>query len=264
MFQRLKPLCTAFAVLGFALATVAQADAPAGDFLQPRLHVGEQLSHVFSRTISIEGAGFREIVQRVSGTGHGVVASTGSQGIAMRSEYRYDGTPSSTGIEKFAADGATVCWNGRCAIDRDTSGAVFNRTLWGNPPENLQVGSTWIAAIPQPWELGPAGTETVRVVQLDPASHTITLSREGHGSGLSLHDQHAGQIDITKGDGASLKATVVPGKTSWSGRTIVRDGVVVADTIMVERDVTLVTASGRKFRGKERAYTLENLLQDQT
>lgn len=263
MSRRLKPLCLAFAVLGFALTATAHGAAPAGDFLQPHLHVGEQLSHVFSRTISIEGAGFREIVQRVSGTGRGVVASTGPRGIAMRSEYRYDGNPSSAGIEKFMADGASVCWNDRCAVDHDTSGALFNRTLWGNPPENLKVGSTWRATIPQPWELGPAGTETVRVVQLDPASHTITLFREGHGSGPSLHDQHAGQIGIRANDGAALKATVVPGETRWTGRTIVRDGVIVADTIMVERDVTLVTASGRKFPGKERAYTLENLLQDQ-
>ena len=264
MSRRLKPLCMAFAVLGFALTATAQSAAPARDFLQPRLHVGEQLSHVFSRTISIEGAGFREIVQRVSGTGHGVVASTGPRGIAMRSAYRYDGNPSSAGVEKFMADAATVCWNDRCAIDHDTSGALFNRTLWGNPPENPKVGATWVAVIPQPWELGPAGTETVRVVRLDPASHTVTLFREGHGSGLSLHDQHAGQISIKADDGTSLKATVVPGETSWSGRTIVRDGVIVADTIMVERDVTLMTASGRKLHGKERAYTLENLLQDQT
>lgn len=112
--------------------------------------------------------------------------------------------------------------------------------------------------------MGPPGTETVRVVQLDPGSHTITLFREGHGSGRSLHDQQVKQLTITTDEGTSLKVTAVPGTTTWSGRTIVRDGIIVADTIMVERDVTLVTASGRRFRCTERAYTLENLLDDQS
>lgn len=261
MLHRLTLLC-ALVLLGFAVAMMANAKTPAHVYLQPHLRVGERLSHVFSRTISIEGAGFKEIVQRVSGTGRSVVASTGPRGIVAHSEYRYDGSPSSAGTEKFMADGATVCWNDRCAVDHDTSGAIFNRTLWGNAPEGLQVGSIWAATITQPWELGPSGTETVRVVQMDPASHSITLFREGHGSGRSLHDQQVRQLAITTDEGTSLKVTTVPGMTRWSGRTIVREGVIVADTLMVERDVTLVTASGRKFRGRERAYTLENLLQD--
>lgn len=128
-------------------------------------------------------------MQRVSGTGLGVVASTGTQGIVVHSEYRHDGNPSSAGVETSTQDGATVCWNGRCAVDHDTSGAIFNRTLWGHPPKDLVAGSMWTATIAEAWELGPPGTETVRVVQLDPVSDTITLFREGHGFGRSLHDR---------------------------------------------------------------------------
>lgn len=262
MFQRSKRLQVGFGLLGLIAATTAFATTPSADVLRPHVAVGRHVSHAFSLAISLEGAGFKTLVQRVSGTGGGVVTSADSKGIAMQSTYQYDGRPVSSGTEKFLADGQTTCWNDRCAVDHETSGAFFNRTLWGNPPADLQVGSHWTATIAQPWELGPAGTATVRVVQLDPANHTVTLSREGHGSGPSLHDQQVKQITLTTDDGASVQAKVIPGEASWHGRTIVRDGIIVADTILVERDVTLETATGHKFKGKERLYTLENLLQD--
>lgn len=263
MTLRTLALIVGITILAVAfVAPVHAASNSSRTFLRPHLQVGEHLSHVFSRAISIKGAGFKEVVARVSGTSHATVASIGPDGIAMRGGYRYDGRPSGRGKQKLLPDGVTACWNGQCAIDHETSGATFNRTLWGRAPEHLHVGSAWAATIHEPWELGPPGSETVRVVRLNPPDHEVTLFREGRGSGRSLHDRRIKQITITTDDGATLKVTVVPGETHWSGRTIVRDGIIVADTIMVNRHVMLVSASGRKFAGEERAYTLENLLQD--
>lgn len=255
---------TGIALLALAVMTPALAGTPSRTVLRPHLKVGEQISHVFSRAISIQGSRFKEIAQRVSGTGDGTVISTGPEGVVMKSTYRYDGHSSSAGKEKFPSDGVSYCWDDKCPVNHETSGALFNRLLWGQPPSNLRVGATWTATIAEPWELGPPGTETVRVAWLDPSSHTVTLFREGNSSSRPVPNQHAKPITITTDDGASLEVTVIPGETRWSGRTIIRDGIIVADTIMVERHVTLVSASGGKFEAEERAYTLENLLEDRT
>lgn len=262
MFQRPKLLCTGLVLLGFAFAAAAQAGTSASDFLQPHLRVGEQISHVFSRAISIKGTGFKEHVERVSGSERATVVAIGPQGVVLDSDYRYDGTAAGNDKIRITADGTTVCRGSHCVVDHETSGTLFNPLLWGHAPRVLRAGTEWTATIAEPWELGPSGTETVRVVRIDSPSHTVTLFREGHGSGLSLHDQHARQVTISTEGGVALDVSLVPGESHWSGRTIVRDGIIVADTIMVERDVTLTASDGRKFKGEQRAYTLENLLQD--
>lgn len=245
------------------MAATAHADAPASRFLQPHLKVGERLLHVFSRAISIEGSGFKEIVERVSGTDESIIDAVGRRGTMVHGDYRVDGHPPGSDRIRITADGTSICRGSHCMVDHETSGMLFNPLLWGHPPQDLNAGSTWTATIAEPWELGPPGTETVRVVRLDAVHHTIVLLRQGHGHGPSLHDQHTKSLAITTSEGDTLETALVPGETRWTGRTIVRDGIIVADTIMVERHVTLVAADGRKFGGEQRAYTLENLLGDQ-
>lgn len=257
-------LLASLALLALTGAGSAMAATPSQNYLNPRLDKGERLVHVFSRAISIKGVGFHEYVTRVSGTTSDAVKSIGTTGIVFRESYRYDGHPAGSGENRILADGATSCWNGKCTVNHQTSGATFNHLLWGNAPANLHTGTTWKVAITASWELGPSGLETVRVVHIDPANHTITLYRQGHGTGFSLYDQRRKQLTITTDKGKLLEVSVEPGETRWSGRTIVRDGIIVSDTIMVKRRVTLTSASGRKFEGEERAYTLENLLQDET
>ncbi|MGH8147194.1 MAG: hypothetical protein ACREPY_12750 [Rhodanobacteraceae bacterium] len=263
MVLRTIPSFAGITLLALAVAAPAHAaDTSSRTFLQPHLQVGEHLSHVFSRAISIKGSGFKEVVARVSGTSYATVVSIGPDGIVMHGGYRYDGKPAGSGEQRLLPGGVTACWNDQCAVDHETSGATFNRTLWGRAPKNLHVGMAWTATIAEPWELGPPGTETVSVLRLDPSDRAVTLFRDGHGVGRSLHDLRVKQVTITTDQGTPLKVRIVPGETHWSGRTIVRDGIIVADTIMVKRHVTLVSKSGRKFAGEERAYTLENLLQD--
>lgn len=261
MTHGMTTLVAGIATAALAISGSAMAGTPSRTFLQPRLAVGERMTHVFSRAISIEGEGFKEYVTRISGTARDTILSIEPRGITLQEHYRYDGHAAGSGRWKILADGVTHCWKGRCSIDRDTSGIIFSHQLWGHVPENIHVGSAWTATIAEPWELGPPGKETVRVVGMDPARHVVTLVRTGSGD-YKAGDAPTRAITITTSDGKALEVTVKPGASCWRGRTIVRDGIIVGDTIMVTRHVTLVSASGRTFSGEERAYTLENLLQD--
>ncbi|HJU26395.1 MAG TPA: hypothetical protein VJ722_06960, partial [Rhodanobacteraceae bacterium] len=144
-----------------------------------------------------------------------------------------------------------------------TSGLLFNRYLWGEVPDEVEAGSNWTATIGKPWEIGPPGTESVRVLRLDAENGGITLTREGTGAGASSDDARQPQITIATNDGRSLRVKVIPGKSHWSGYTTIRKGVIVGDAILLERPVTLVADTGEKFQGKERVYTLENLARNQ-
>jgi hypothetical protein len=56
--------CASIFCLGVSLARAEPVEA----FLRPNLKVGERLSDVFSKTVSIKGAGFKEKVDLISGT----------------------------------------------------------------------------------------------------------------------------------------------------------------------------------------------------
>lgn len=114
------------------------------------------------------------------------------------------------------------------------------------------------------WEIGPPGTERVRVLRIDALNHEITLTREGRGIGASSDDAHKREISITTNAGKKLHVQITPGEAHWSGYTTVRKGVIIADEILVERHVTLVARTGQKFEGEERSYTLENLASDRS
>ena len=259
-----RHVLAASAALLLTVAVSAHAD-PSDAYLKPALKSGEQLADVFSKAVSIQGTGFDEYVKRVSGSADYTVSGVAGDGITFSSDYRYDGLGSGSGSYKAMSDGMTNCNKGKCSIDDETSGLLFNPLLWGPTPKDIHVGSSWTVHIAQSWEIGPPGTEEVRVVSLDPANGEITLAREGSGSGTSSDDEARAQsgkpVTITK-DGKSIEVSVVPGATHWSGYTTIRKGVIVGDVIMVERHVTLVAKTGEKFEGEQRIYTLLNLLQD--
>ena len=248
----------------FWIAGVAQAD-PSDTYLKPALRVGEHLSNVFSKTVSIQGAGYDEYVKRIAGSANVTVSRMDEDGITFDSDYRYDGYTSGKGDYRVMPDGMSSCYQGKCAINDQTSGVVFNPYLWGPVPKDIHVGSSWTVHIGQAWEIGPPGTEEVRVVSLDPTNGGITLAREGSGSGPSSDDaareQSGKPVVITK-DGKEIQVSVIPGATHWSGYTTIRKGVIVGDVIMVERHVMLVAKTGEKFEGEQRTYTLLNLLRN--
>ncbi|WP_426701484.1 hypothetical protein ACPPVV_00255 [Rhodanobacter sp. Col0626] len=242
---------------------------PAQTFLRPHLKVGEQLSDVFSKAVSIKGSGFKEKVDRISGTADYTVTGVTTKATVFDEDDRYDGYPANGPVHdiEILGDGITNCHADKCRINDQTSGVIFNPLLWGKAPDVLRAGMTWDVAIPKPWEIGPAGTEQVRVLRVDPRNEVVTLSRTGNGNGLSSDDQAREKstkpMQITTTAGKTIEVSVIPGKASWSGYTTIRRGVIVSDVIMVQRHVTLVSAGGDKFEGEQRSYTLLNLSQDE-
>lgn len=250
-------------ILSAAVGGAAQASGNEADqYLKPSFTPGEHLATVFSKTVAITGAGFKDYVHRISGTADYTVATVAPEAVIFSQSYRVDGFASGSVTVKLLNDGMTYCRKGQCKIDRETSGLVFNPLLWGHVPEKLDAGTGWSAKIDEAWELGPPGTEHVRVVRADPANHIVTLVRTGSGNGKSLDDQRSRTISIVTSDGKTVAASVVPGESRWHGYTTICRGIIIGDEIVVQRDVTLRTASGRTLRGKERSYTLLNLARD--
>jgi hypothetical protein len=250
-------LAVAVALASVSFAGVAQADSAAAYF-RLQLRKGETYANVFSKAISIKGEGFKEIVSRISGSGTDTVVNPDPEAPVFNSSYRYDvfAEGSTKGVE-VRDGGTTYCAQSRCVVDAESSGLSFNPLLWGTPPAELKPGQTWQIKISQPWELGPPGTETVRVVSLDPLNHVVMLDRWGSGSGES-DSEDAHTAHITVGDKTDV-AKIVPGPSHWSGQTVFRHGIILSDVILIERPVTLISKLGT-FHGMEREYTLLNAM----
>lgn len=248
----------------FWFAGVAHADA-SDVYLKPVLKTGEHINNMFSKTVSIQGTGFDEYDKRIAGSSSVTVTKIAADGTTFNLDYRYDGYSNGSGEYKVLADGVSDCFRDKCAINDQTSGVLFNPLLWGPVPKDIHAGSSWTVNIVQPWEIGPTGTEQVRVVRLDPANGEITLAREGSGSGPSSDDEareKSGKPIVITQDGKEIEVSVIPGATHWTGYTTIWKGVIIGDVIVVERHVTLVAKSGEKFEGEQRSYTLLNLLRD--
>ena len=110
-------------------------------------------------------------------------------------------------------------------------------------------------SLPGPWELGGPGSQKVKVLSTDSDYHTITLQREGNGIGF--FDNDIKRIRITTKDTATLLVNIEPGACHWIGNTIIKDGLIISDELMVTRPVTLVSGDIR-FTAEQREYILLN------
>lgn len=244
-------------------STAARADS-SDTYLKPSLKVGETLASIFSKTVSITGSGFDEYTKRIAGSANNMVVKVTPEAIDFKTDYRYDGYPSGGGDYKILQDGITNCINGKCTVNDETSGVLFNPLLWGVIPKDLTVGTQWTAHIARSWEIGPPGTERVQVVRLDPINGVVVLAREGGGTGPSSDDEalkaSGKSVTITR-SGKEIAVSVIPGETQWTGYTTVCRGVIVSDVIIVHRHVTMVSKTGETFQGEQRSYTLFNYIQ---
>lgn len=251
---------TSFMIVATFLALTAtpapKQAAPAqgaSAYLTPVFRDGARYDNVFSRAIALQADGFDDSVRRVSGSAsYRVRRGAGSTG-RLQIDYRYDGLQQGSGHTGFRDGGAVACYEGKCHPNTDASGLAYNPLLWGPPPARLHVGQHWVVNIGVPWELGPPGRQVVTVVALDPADHSVTLKREGEGDGSYQGDKPTVRM-LRQGKTQELK--LHPGHSHWYGYTIFRRGIVVSDELMVERPVTLESASGRRIRGREREYIL--------
>jgi hypothetical protein len=251
--RRWSILLAALSLSGTAVAA-APATAPS---LTPAFRAGASFGNVFSRTIAIRAPGFDEAVRRVSGTATYRVADAASAPPRLHIDYRYDGRPVGSGAVELPDGGATNCYDGKCAPNTDASGLAYNPRLWGTPPATLKLGQHWTVDIAAPWELGPAGRQTVTVVALDPASHTVTLEREGSGDGAWLDEKP--QLTLTR-DGQPSELTRQAGRTHWRGWTTFRDGIVLSDELVSTRQVVLTSARYGQIEATERQYILLNAM----
>lgn len=251
---RTRFLPALLALLSLPAAGTATPAATAAA-LTPSLHAGDVFGNVFSRTIALQASGFDDAVRRVSGTASYRVVDAAATPPRLRIDYLYDGRPAGSGSVALPDEGATNCYDGKCAPNTDASGLAYNPLLWGRAPATLRVGQRWTVEIRTPWELGPAGRQTVTVLAFDPASHTVSLEREGSGNGPWLGD--APQLTLTRGD-RSYAVARQPGRAHWHGRTTFRDGIVLSDELISTRPVTLISAQLGRIEGVERQYILLN------
>jgi hypothetical protein len=259
----LMPVLGAFA--GAALAVNPAPTTTTDGYLKPHVRVGEQITDVYSKSVSWSGDGLRGHVARYSGTSTYTITAVRPDAIVFDELDRSDGQPPSPAVHgaKVFADGNTWCYQGKCRINGQTSGVFFIPLLWGVAPDSLHAGSAWRVEIDEPWEIGPKGTEQVRVVDMDAAHGAITLVRRGSGTGPSsdeLRWMHASApVRITTTDGNRVAVALRPGNSTWSGRTTIRRGVIVSDEIMVTQQVAFVAKDGKTWNAELRAYTLLNL-----
>lgn len=240
----------------FALLLVCSAGAlarTAGTYFTPQFTRGERYTDIYSKSVAVTGQGFDPVVRRFSGRSAYVVTSAAPRALTFDETDVADGRPGATSGQLEIRDkGNTNCYNGSCALNTQTSGLVFIPPLWGAPPEHIEKQQRWTVDIPQAWEIGPAGHETVTVVSVDPADHVVILQRDGRGDGPSEDDRRG--LSITA-DGKTAHATVEAGPSHWSGQIVIRAGVVLSDVIVIERAVTLKSDLG-VFTGDERVTTI--------
>ena len=245
-----RTLLALLAALPLSAVATAPATAPA---LTPVFRTGARLGNAFSRTVDVASTGFDEAVHRVSGTATYQVTDAAAAPPRLRIDYRYDGRPAGSGTVELPDGGATNCYDGKCVPNTDASGLAYNPRLWGRAPATLKLGQHWTVDIAGPWELGPAAWQRVTVVALDPASHTVTLEREGSGDGAWLGDD--APLTLTR-NGRSYPATRQGGHAHWHGYTTFRDGIVLSDELVSTRQVTLISAQLGRLAATERQYIL--------
>jgi hypothetical protein len=219
------------------------------------MQVSQVIGNVFSRTVAFKVNGYDPLVKRVSGTATYKVEQVTPQQIVLDSYIVYDGRPPASAEVIIKDSGRTICYQGSCTDATDASGVSTNPLLWGTPQGKLHVGQKWDVTITVPWELGPPGKQTVRVISIDPANDTITVSREGGGEGDSVDDFKT--ISLVK-DGKTYPVEVSAGKAKWSGYTTFRRGVILSDVLLVERPVSVTSKDLGQSTGTERQYILLN------
>jgi hypothetical protein len=221
-----------------------------------KLSKGEKLANVFSRTIAYHSDGFSDLVQRVSGTGNYIVLENDPQSAVFESHGLYDGRPEGKGNYTVRTNGQSI-YNGKSYQDASASGVLFNSFIWGVPPATIRDGDQWDAIVNQPWELGCEGKQLITVVQIDKLHHSITLKREGSGEGFYQADPK--QVTVTLNDGKKITLDIVPGRSSWSGYTSIKNGVIISDELLVTRPISLKNDS-LNFTGRQREYILLNAM----
>jgi hypothetical protein len=245
-------------VLILAMSCVLAHAAGKADtnYFIPQMSVGEHFSNAFSIAVAINAEGFDAVVRRNGGTADYTLMRVGAnQAFTFETLDLYDGSAADRAENIIRDGGATSCWNGDCRNYTDASGLLYNRLLWGSPHKRLKVGMSWEVAIDQAWELGPAGTQLVTVMQLNDKSSTVTLKREGTATGAFANE--SAQVTLVK-NGSRVTFDVTPGEAHWNGYTTFKKGIVQSDELLVVRHDTLHSETAGTIKAATRRYMLLN------
>jgi hypothetical protein len=226
-------------------------------YLDPHFTVRQRIGNVFSKSISYWGDNIDETVKRVGGSVLYVVTDASADGATFNMTIHYDGRGIQAEAAKVRNRGREVCWvkEGKCSPYLDDSGVVYDAFLWGEPTGVLAPGMSWKVTLAMPWELGPAGIQTVTVMSTDPVNEVVTLKREGSGAGLFADDPK--EIKI-KQHGKEYTVAVAPGVAHWVGFTVFRRGLTVSDELLETRPLIISSAEFGRAEITERQFTLLN------
>ena len=220
------------------------------------MQAAQEFGNIFSRTVAFHVEGFDDLVKRVSGTAAYKVLEISPQQVTLDARGLFDGLQPASHKKYFIKDGGrTTVSDGRDRQLTDASGVSINPMLWGAPKGTLRVGDTWEVQLPIPWELGPTGKQTVKVVAIDPLNDGITLQREGAGGGEFADDIKT--LPLIK-DKQTYRVDVTPGEAKWNGYTTFQRGIIMSDVLIVVRQITVTSKELGQSTGTERQYILLN------
>jgi hypothetical protein len=225
-------------------------------FFTPNLTKGQKLANIYSRAIAYSGDDFTTVVLRVSGSSTYEVIDNSPVKPSFNETDLYDGRPANTGVCAIGLDGKGT-YGTQSFTNTSASGLLYSSLLWGNAPPSLKEGDTWQADITQPWELGGAGKQIIKVIAIDTKNNTITLLREGSSEGF--YDGDRKQVEIITKDKNKVMMNLTPGTSHWSGYTTFKDGIVMADELLVTRAISL-SSDSLHFTGNQREYILLNAM----
>ena len=229
----------------------------AQEYFTLRLQAGQKFANVFSKTVSYEGGGVDGSAESIGGTALYEVVDPSPDHPELNNSSHYDGRPARQSLVQIRDDGRTVCSlkTGKCRTYLDDSGPMYDAFLWGKPEGKLAPGVSWETRLEIPWELGPAGMQTVTVLRMDPANHEIALKREGSGEGFFRGDQK--QMTVKK-NGKEYTVDVTPGTAHWVGITVFSNGLTVSDEMLETRSLTVSSKDFGSAILTERQFTLLN------
>jgi hypothetical protein len=220
--------------------------------LQPR--AGDTLYYI----------GFRTIVLSAPGLDHSNVSPSGSDAnfkilpgstaddLKMTTSARIEGEFQVENAPYELRDhGDTECFQGKCYPEHSATAMVAKATVWGVPAGPLHAGMSWTTYISYPWEFGPPGKQTIRVVSVDPGDGTVVLTRDGAGDGPR---DRAGSTTTVTRDKKSFTVSVRRGHTHWSGQATIRHGLIVSDECLSDAVVELSSPEFGTVTGRERMF----------
>ena len=252
----LKPGILAIVASGFLNVSTCYAAPPRGAaaiFLEPKPLPGQTLSFITYRVISIYGPGIDDSVVSIPAIGTYIFEPSASADIIhWRANVRMGGKRVLKDLDgEYRDQGTSICYSGKCSFNSNASGPFYDPTFWGAPKGKLKAGQTWSVTLAKPWEMGPAGFQTVTVLSVDKANGIVVLKREGEGVGSYEGSRDTATV---KKDGKTYTVKATFGKAHWTGQAVIQRGVIVSDELLCTTPLELSSPEFGTSQAQERQY----------